>query len=118
MASYEEEELHHDPSEETLTIEARFQPLLTETMTKSKDGFLGVSEGKGGTPDIKTARVHLLPRTGLCPLPHPCQCPSVPTASKKLSLLPSSVWWESQRKLQEPLCTQGSLGELPGRGDN
>ncbi|CAO2589483.1 Selenoprotein N [Lemmus lemmus] len=41
--SYEEEELHHDPSEETLTIEARFQPLLTETMTKSKDGFLGVS---------------------------------------------------------------------------
>ncbi|KAK7797644.1 hypothetical protein U0070_010236 [Myodes glareolus] len=42
-ASYEEEELHHDPSEETLTIEARFQPLLTETMTKSKDGFLGVS---------------------------------------------------------------------------
>lgn len=43
MASYEEEELPHDPSEETLTIEARFQPLLTETMTKSKDGFLGVS---------------------------------------------------------------------------
>lgn len=43
VASYEEEELHHDPSEETLTIEARFQPLLTETMTKSKDGFLGVS---------------------------------------------------------------------------
>lgn len=78
MASYEEEELHHDPSEETLTIEARFQPLLTETMTKSKDGFLGVSGGKGGTPDVKTARVHLLPRTGLCPLPlpHPCQCPS------------------------------------------
>lgn len=45
MASYEEEELPHDPSEETLTIEARFQPLLTETMTKSKDGFLGVSKG-------------------------------------------------------------------------
>lgn len=43
VASYEEEELPHDPSEETLTIEARFQPLLTETMTKSKDGFLGVS---------------------------------------------------------------------------
>lgn len=41
VASYEEEELPHDPSEETLTIEARFQPLLTETMTKSKDGFLG-----------------------------------------------------------------------------
>uniref|UniRef100_A0A8C0X8T6 EF-hand domain-containing protein n=1 Tax=Castor canadensis TaxID=51338 RepID=A0A8C0X8T6_CASCN len=42
-ASYEDEELPPDPSEETLTIEARFQPLLPETMTKSKDGFLGVS---------------------------------------------------------------------------
>uniref|UniRef100_A0A8C9Q6D3 EF-hand domain-containing protein n=1 Tax=Spermophilus dauricus TaxID=99837 RepID=A0A8C9Q6D3_SPEDA len=42
-ASYEEEELIPDPTEETLTIEARFQPLLPETMTKSKDGFLGVS---------------------------------------------------------------------------
>ncbi|KAK2107128.1 hypothetical protein P7K49_016642, partial [Saguinus oedipus] len=38
-----EEELPPDPSEDTLTIEARFQPLLSETMTKSKDGFLGVS---------------------------------------------------------------------------
>uniref|UniRef100_A0A2K6FK77 Selenoprotein N n=1 Tax=Propithecus coquereli TaxID=379532 RepID=A0A2K6FK77_PROCO len=42
-ASYEEDGLPPDPSEETLTIEARFQPLLLETMTKSKDGFLGVS---------------------------------------------------------------------------
>uniref|UniRef100_A0A8D2I8U1 Selenoprotein N n=1 Tax=Urocitellus parryii TaxID=9999 RepID=A0A8D2I8U1_UROPR len=42
-ASYEEEQLIPDPTEETLTIEARFQPLLPETMTKSKDGFLGVS---------------------------------------------------------------------------
>ncbi|XP_048961743.1 selenoprotein N isoform X4 [Canis lupus dingo] len=42
-ASYEEEELPLDPSEETLTIEARFQPLIPESMTKSKDGFLGVS---------------------------------------------------------------------------
>ncbi|ELR56258.1 Selenoprotein N, partial [Bos mutus] len=42
-ANYEEEELPPDPSEETLTIEARFQPLLPESMTKSKDGFLGVS---------------------------------------------------------------------------
>lgn len=41
-ASYEEE-LPLDPSEETLTIEARFQPLIPESMTKSKDGFLGVS---------------------------------------------------------------------------
>lgn len=45
VANYEEEQLSHDPSEETLTIEARFQPLLTDTMTKSKDGFLGVSQG-------------------------------------------------------------------------
>uniref|UniRef100_A0A287D6Q8 Selenoprotein N n=1 Tax=Ictidomys tridecemlineatus TaxID=43179 RepID=A0A287D6Q8_ICTTR len=46
-ASYEEEELIPDPTEETLTIEARFQPLLPETMTKSKDGFLGVSRDTG-----------------------------------------------------------------------
>ncbi|KAH0631206.1 hypothetical protein JD844_005423 [Phrynosoma platyrhinos] len=32
-----------DPSGETLSILAKFQPLLMETMTKSKDGFLGVS---------------------------------------------------------------------------
>uniref|UniRef100_A0A8C5NVZ3 Selenoprotein N n=1 Tax=Jaculus jaculus TaxID=51337 RepID=A0A8C5NVZ3_JACJA len=43
VTTYEDEELPPDPSEETLTIEARFQPLLPETMTKSKDGFLGVS---------------------------------------------------------------------------
>ncbi|KAK2491711.1 hypothetical protein MC885_016737, partial [Smutsia gigantea] len=42
-AASEEEELPPDPSEETLNIEARFQPLLPESMTKSKDGFLGVS---------------------------------------------------------------------------
>ncbi|XP_055254559.1 selenoprotein N [Moschus berezovskii] len=47
-ADYEEEELPPDPSEETLTIEARFQPLLPESMTKSKDGFLGVSWGRRG----------------------------------------------------------------------
>lgn len=41
-SSFEEEEVL-DPNGETLTIEARFQPLLLETMTKSKDGFLGVS---------------------------------------------------------------------------
>lgn len=46
-ASYEEEELPLDPSEETLTIEARFQPLIPESMTKSKDGFLGVSLNGG-----------------------------------------------------------------------
>uniref|UniRef100_A0A2K5F960 EF-hand domain-containing protein n=1 Tax=Aotus nancymaae TaxID=37293 RepID=A0A2K5F960_AOTNA len=42
-ASYEEEELPPDTSEETLSIEAQFQPVFPETMTKSKDGFLGVS---------------------------------------------------------------------------
>lgn len=49
-ASYEEEELPPDPSEEMLTIEARFQPLLPESMTKSKDGFLGVRQR--GSPQV------------------------------------------------------------------
>ncbi|KAF7704782.1 hypothetical protein HF521_021854 [Silurus meridionalis] len=38
-----EEEFDADPNGETLTIHAAMQPLLLETMTKSKDGFLGVS---------------------------------------------------------------------------
>ncbi|MBN3301932.1 SELN protein, partial [Amia calva] len=38
-----EEEFSPDPNAETLTLEARFQPLLMDSMTKSKDGFLGVS---------------------------------------------------------------------------
>lgn len=38
-----EEEFLHDPNGETLTLQAEMQPLLLETMTKSKDGFLGVS---------------------------------------------------------------------------
>ncbi|XDV43205.1 hypothetical protein PO909_011723 [Leuciscus waleckii] len=38
-----EEEIPHDPNGETLTIHAKMQPLLLESMTKSKDGFLGVS---------------------------------------------------------------------------
>ncbi|KAK5857499.1 hypothetical protein PBY51_010741 [Eleginops maclovinus] len=38
-----EEELAHDPNGETLTLEAKMQPLLLDSMTKSKDGFLGVS---------------------------------------------------------------------------
>lgn len=37
-----EEEVVHDPNGETLTLEATMQPLLLESMTKSKDGFLGV----------------------------------------------------------------------------
>lgn len=38
-----EEEVTHDPNGETLTLEAKMQPLLLDSMTKSKDGFLGVS---------------------------------------------------------------------------
>ncbi|MBN3321378.1 SELN protein, partial [Atractosteus spatula] len=38
-----EEELSHDPNAEALTLKASFQPLLMDSMTKSKDGFLGVT---------------------------------------------------------------------------
>uniref|UniRef100_W5KUT1 Selenoprotein N n=1 Tax=Astyanax mexicanus TaxID=7994 RepID=W5KUT1_ASTMX len=38
-----EDEFLHDPNGETLTLHAKMEPLLLETMTKSKDGFLGVS---------------------------------------------------------------------------
>lgn len=38
-----EEEITSDPYGEILTLEARMQPLLLNSMTKSKDGFLGVS---------------------------------------------------------------------------
>lgn len=38
-----EEEVTHDSDGETLTLEAKMQPLLLDSMTKSKDGFLGVS---------------------------------------------------------------------------
>ncbi|KAF1374793.1 hypothetical protein PFLUV_G00232780 [Perca fluviatilis] len=38
-----EEEVTHDPNGETLTLEAKMQPLRLDSMTKSKDGFLGVS---------------------------------------------------------------------------
>uniref|UniRef100_A0A1B8YA36 EF-hand domain-containing protein n=1 Tax=Xenopus tropicalis TaxID=8364 RepID=A0A1B8YA36_XENTR len=41
-SDYEEEELL-DPNGETLSVASRFQPLLMETMTKSKDGFLGIT---------------------------------------------------------------------------
>uniref|UniRef100_A0A8C5QVC9 EF-hand domain-containing protein n=1 Tax=Leptobrachium leishanense TaxID=445787 RepID=A0A8C5QVC9_9ANUR len=42
-SDYEEEEAL-DPNGETLTIAAHYQPLLMETMTKSKDGFLGITQ--------------------------------------------------------------------------
>ncbi|KAJ7406670.1 Selenoprotein N [Willisornis vidua] len=42
ISEFEEEEMP-DPSRETLSILAKFQPLVMETMTKSKDGFLGIS---------------------------------------------------------------------------
>uniref|UniRef100_A0A8D0L3U2 Uncharacterized protein n=1 Tax=Sphenodon punctatus TaxID=8508 RepID=A0A8D0L3U2_SPHPU len=38
-----EEEEALDPSGEALSVVVKFQPLLMETMTKSKDGFLGIS---------------------------------------------------------------------------
>ncbi|CAL9686536.1 unnamed protein product [Knipowitschia caucasica] len=38
-----EEEAIHDPNGETLVLVAKMQPLQLESMTKSKDGFLGVS---------------------------------------------------------------------------
>lgn len=41
VSEFEEEETP-DPTGETLSIVAKFQPLVMETMTKSKDGFLGV----------------------------------------------------------------------------
>ncbi|KFO78055.1 Selenoprotein N, partial [Cuculus canorus] len=42
ISEFEEEETP-DPSGETLSVVAKFQPLVMETMTKSKDGFLGIS---------------------------------------------------------------------------
>lgn len=38
-----EEEVIHDPNGETLILVAKMQPLQLDSMTKSKDGFLGVS---------------------------------------------------------------------------
>nr|XP_061798833.1 selenoprotein N-like [Nerophis lumbriciformis] len=38
-----EEVVIEDPDGETITLEARMEPLLMDSMTKSKDGFLGVS---------------------------------------------------------------------------
>uniref|UniRef100_A0A3Q3D928 Selenoprotein N n=1 Tax=Hippocampus comes TaxID=109280 RepID=A0A3Q3D928_HIPCM len=38
-----EDEVIEDPDGETLTLEAKMEPLLMDSMTKSKDGFLGVS---------------------------------------------------------------------------
>jgi len=38
----------HDPNGETLILEAKMQPLLLDSMTKSKDGFLGVSHSSLG----------------------------------------------------------------------
>ncbi|CAG10470.1 unnamed protein product, partial [Tetraodon nigroviridis] len=38
-----EEEETNEPDRETFTVEAKMQPLLLDSMTKSRDGFLGVS---------------------------------------------------------------------------
>lgn len=48
-----------DPDGETLTLESKMQPLLLDSMTKSKDGFLGVSHSSlKGLLSWKSAAVH------------------------------------------------------------
>lgn len=39
----DDEDVPTDPNAETITLQAKMQPLVMETMTKSKDGFLGVT---------------------------------------------------------------------------
>uniref|UniRef100_A0A3P8UTF0 Selenoprotein N n=1 Tax=Cynoglossus semilaevis TaxID=244447 RepID=A0A3P8UTF0_CYNSE len=57
-----EEEFISDPNGETLTLEATMQPLLLDTMTKSKDGFLGVSHSSlSGLRSWKAPAVSSLP---------------------------------------------------------
>uniref|UniRef100_A0A4W3J8G2 Selenoprotein N n=1 Tax=Callorhinchus milii TaxID=7868 RepID=A0A4W3J8G2_CALMI len=47
-----------DPNGETLTIVAKLRPLILESMTKSKDGFLGVSHGTlSGLKNWKTPAI-------------------------------------------------------------
>lgn len=41
MVDFEEEETN-EPDRETFTVEAKMQPLLLDSMTKSRDEFLGV----------------------------------------------------------------------------
>lgn len=53
--SESEEEETPDPDGETLSIVAKFQPLLMETMTKSKDGFLGVGVLQAPDSGINTS---------------------------------------------------------------
>lgn len=53
-----EEEIIHDPNGETLILEAKMQPLQLHSMTKSKDGFLGVSHSSlSGLHSWKTPAV-------------------------------------------------------------
>lgn len=40
----DDEDVPTDPNAETITLQAKMQPLVMETMTKSKDGFLGVGK--------------------------------------------------------------------------
>ncbi|KAG5265860.1 hypothetical protein AALO_G00247150 [Alosa alosa] len=42
-SDYEEDDVPSDPDAETITLEAKMQPLVMDSMTKSKDGFLGVT---------------------------------------------------------------------------
>lgn len=97
----EEEELTADPSEETLIIEARFQPLRPETMTKSKDGFLGVSgAGRGGIPaHVHSHRALLSALWAAFCMPHYHSRPCLRLwVSGMLFLLPGPAVWRGSRR--------------------
>lgn len=77
-----EEESPPDPNGETLTLHATMQPLLFESMTKSKDGFLGVSHSS---------------LSGLRSWKHPA--------------VPSSTFYASQFKAFLPPSGKSGLGD-------
>lgn len=80
-----EEEIIHDPNGETLTLVSKMQSLQLDTMTKSKDGFLGVSHSS---------------LSGLRSWTSPAQPSSLFSASQFRAFLPpknkvdvGSTWW-------------------------
>lgn len=80
-----EEEIIHDPNGETLTLVAKMQPLQLDSMTKSKDGFLGVSHSS---------------LSGLRSWTSPAQPSSLFSASQFRAFLPpknkvdvGATWW-------------------------
>uniref|UniRef100_A0A8C6S9Z7 Selenoprotein N n=1 Tax=Neogobius melanostomus TaxID=47308 RepID=A0A8C6S9Z7_9GOBI len=79
------EEIIHDPNGETLTLVAKMQPLQLDSMTKSKDGFLGVSHSS---------------LSGLRSWTSPAQPSSLFSASQFRAFLPpknkvdvGATWW-------------------------